>query len=138
VARPAMSPLRSAKTLGRRVSRGQTPQVEVENLLGHLLARPAHDLVIEARTQFMSGDTGGRPSGEVLDYLREQFSRVNAKLDLLSGDMTNLKVRVSGLEAEAGHVRIGLAEVNHRLDRMDGRLDRIGRRFDLAEAPPSV
>jgi hypothetical protein len=86
----------------------------------------------------MSGDTGGRQSGEVLDYLREQFSRVNTKLDLLSGDITNLKVRVSGLEAEAGHVRIGLAEVNHRLDRMGARLDRIERRFDLTEAPPSV
>ena len=86
----------------------------------------------------MSGDTGGRQGGEVLDCLREQFSRVNAKLDLLSGDIANLKVRVSGLEAEAGHVRIGLAEVNHRLDRVDARLDRIERRFDLAEAPRSI
>ena len=36
------------------------------------------------------------------------------------------------------HVRIGLAEVNHRLDRMDGRFECIERRFYLAEAPPSV
>ena len=86
----------------------------------------------------MSGDTRERQSGEVRDYLLEQFSRVNAKLAILSGNMTNLKVRVSGLEAEAGHVRIGLAEVNHRLDRVDARLDRIERRFDLAEAPRSI
>jgi hypothetical protein len=63
---------------------------------------------------------------------------VNAKLDLLSGDMANLKARVSGPEAQTGHVGIGLAEVNHRLDGMDARLDRTKLRFDLAEAPRPV
>jgi len=74
---------------------------------------------------------------EVLDFLREQFARVNAKLDLLTGDVANLKVRITGLEAESGHVRLGLAEVNSRIDRMDTRLERIERRLDLVEAPPS-
>jgi uncharacterized protein YceH (UPF0502 family) len=72
---------------------------------------------------------------QVLDFLREQFARVNARLDLISGDVTNLKVRMSGLEAEAGHVRLGLAEVNSRLDRLDERVARIERRLDLADAP---
>ena len=72
---------------------------------------------------------------QVLDFLREQFARVHTKLDLISGDVTNLKVRMSGLEAEAGHVRLGLAEVNSRLDRLDERVARIERRLDLADAP---
>jgi tetrahydromethanopterin S-methyltransferase subunit G len=71
---------------------------------------------------------------EVLDYLREQFARVHVKLDRLIGDIDNPKVRMSAAEAEAGHVRIGLAEVNSRLDKMDKRLDRIERRLDLIEA----
>ena len=66
-----------------------------------------------------------------LDYLREQFARVHARLDVIQGDITNLKVRMSALEAEAGHTRIGLAELNSRLDRMDARIDRIERRLEL-------
>lgn len=73
--------------------------------------------------------------GKVLDFLRGQFLRVHAKLDLLLADMGNLKVRVSGLEAEAGHVRVGLAEVNSRIDRLETRLERIERRLDLVEGP---
>lgn len=73
--------------------------------------------------------------GEVLDFLREQFLGVHPKLDLLLADMENLKVRVSGLEAEAGHVRVGLAEVNSRIDRLETRLERIERRLDLVEGP---
>jgi len=73
----------------------------------------------------------------VLDYLREQFARVNTKLDRMSGDLTNPKVRVSGLEAEAGHVRVGLAEVNNRLDRFDARLERMEQRLELADALPA-
>jgi uncharacterized protein YutD len=74
-------------------------------------------------------------SSQVLDFLREQFSSVHTKLDLIAGDVTNLKVRMSGLEAEAGYVRLGLAEVNSRLDRLDERVARIERRLDLADAP---
>jgi hypothetical protein len=41
---------------------------------------------------------------------------------------------MSGLEAEAGHVRAGLAAVNGRLHWLDARVDRMERRLDLAEA----
>ena len=75
------------------------------------------------------------PNTEVLDYLREQFARVHVKLDRVIEDVGNLKVRVSALEAEAGYVRVGLAEVNSRLDRMDRRIDRIERRLDLVDTP---
>jgi len=77
------------------------------------------------------------PQPQVLDYLREQFSRVNGKLDRISDDVANLKVRMSGIEAEVGYVRIALAELNSRMDRTDRRLDRIESRLDLAEAETS-
>jgi chromosome segregation ATPase len=67
----------------------------------------------------------------VLDYLREQFARVNTRLDGIDGDLTNLKARMSAFAAESGHLRVGMAELNSRFDRMDARIDRIERRLEL-------
>jgi tetrahydromethanopterin S-methyltransferase subunit G len=72
-------------------------------------------------------------NSEVLDFPREQFARVHAKLDLIGNDVSNLKGRVSGLEADAGHTRVALAELNARVDRVDMRLERIERRLDLVD-----
>ena len=69
------------------------------------------------------------PDNLVLVLLR----RIDAKLDRVMSDVTNLKVRMSALEAESGYVRVGLAELNARMDRLDTRLDRIERRLDLTE-----
>ena len=69
----------------------------------------------------------------VLDYLREQFAGVHTKLDRISGDVTNLKMQVSSLEADSGHMRIGVAGLNSRLDRMDARLERMEPRMGLIE-----
>jgi hypothetical protein len=60
---------------------------------------------------------------------------VYIKLDRIGADVTNLKGRVSSLEADAGHTRIALAEVDSRLDRMDVRLERIEVRLDLVDQP---
>jgi tetrahydromethanopterin S-methyltransferase subunit G len=75
------------------------------------------------------------PNSDVLDFSREQFARVHTKLDRIGADVSNLKGRVSIPEADAGHTRIGLAEVNSRLDRMDNRLERIEVRLDLVDQP---
>jgi hypothetical protein len=69
----------------------------------------------------------------VLDFLREQFARVHQRFDRLDADLLNLKVRVSAVEVEPGHLRIGLGEVNGRIDRMEVRLTRIERSFDLSD-----
>jgi hypothetical protein len=71
----------------------------------------------------------------VLDFLREQFARVHTRFDRIDADVGNLKVRMSGIEAETGYIRISLAELNGRVDRMDVRLDRIERRLDLVDSP---
>jgi hypothetical protein len=40
------------------------------------------------------------PNGQVLDYLREQFARLHTKLDHLAEDVTDLKRRMTSLEAQ--------------------------------------
>ena len=63
------------------------------------------------------------PDNLVLQLLR----RMDAKLDRVIDDVHDLKVRVSAVEE-------GLAGVHRRLDRLDVRVDRIERRFDLVDA----
>jgi hypothetical protein len=48
---------------------------------------------------------------------------------------------MSGIVAESGYIRVSLAELNGRVDRMEVRADRVARRRDLADsavgqAPP--
>ena len=63
------------------------------------------------------------PDNLVMQLLR----RMDAKLDRVIDDVHDLKVRVSAVEE-------GLAGVHRRLDRLDVRVDRIERRFDLVDA----
>jgi hypothetical protein len=60
------------------------------------------------------------PANLVLEYLR----RIDRKVDELSEDMREVKRRLILLEE-------GQAIGNRRLDRMDDRLSRFEKRFDL-------
>ncbi|MFD1702000.1 hypothetical protein ACFSCV_03190 [Methylopila henanensis] len=64
------------------------------------------------------------PDNIVLTYLR----RIDQKLDRVTDDVGDLKVRVTAVEE-------GIAGVNRRLDRLDQRVDRIERRLDLFDMP---
>lgn len=64
------------------------------------------------------------PDNIVLTLLR----RMDAKLDRVLDDISDLKVRMT-------HVEEGLAGVNRRLDRLDTRVDRIEKRLDLVDHP---
>ena len=75
-----------------------------------------------------------RPNAGVLDFPRDQFARIDIKLDRLGDAMIDLKVRVASLEAETGHLRIAVAEVDGRLDREDTGLDRIEHRLELRDS----
>ena len=77
------------------------------------------------------------PESLILEYLR----RLDAGVQLLRGDVAELKRRMTGVEEELVSVnrRVSgvderLAGVNRRLDRLDGRVERIERRLGLAEA----
>ena len=62
------------------------------------------------------------PDSLILQLLR----RMDEKLDRVGGDVHDLKVRVTGVEE-------GVAGIHRRLDRLDGRVERIERRLDLVE-----
>ncbi|MDQ4135427.1 MAG: hypothetical protein M3158_04530 [Pseudomonadota bacterium] len=64
------------------------------------------------------------PDNIVLIYLR----RIDEKVDRLTDDMRDLKVRMTGVEEN-------LAGVQRRIDRLEMRLERIERRLDLVEDP---
>ncbi len=63
------------------------------------------------------------PENLVLTYLR----RMDGKLDRLVDDVRDLKLRMTGTEE-------GVAGIHRRLDRLEGRIERIGRRLDIVEA----
>jgi hypothetical protein len=62
------------------------------------------------------------PANLVLLALR----RLEIKLDRLSDDMADVKIRLTNVEE-------GVSGVNRRLDRVDTRLDRVERRLELRE-----
>ena len=63
------------------------------------------------------------PENHTLVLLR----RMDAKIDRVLEDVHDLKVRMSSMEE-------GIAGIHRRLDRLDVRVDRIERRFDLVDA----
>ena len=63
------------------------------------------------------------PDNLTLFYLR----RIDQKIDRLTDDVSDLKIRMTNVDE-------GLAGVNRRLDRMEARMDRVERRLDLVDA----
>ena len=66
----------------------------------------------------------------VLEYLR----RVDWKVDGLTEDARDLKLRTSSVELRLFIMQTDVARIGARLDRLYMRVERIGRRLDLAEA----
>ena len=63
---------------------------------------------------------------ESVDFTLNMLRRIDEKLDRVSDDVRDLKVRVTAMEeAQAG--------IHRRLDRLDTRLDRIERRLELVD-----
>ena len=75
----------------------------------------------------------GIPGGDVLDFLRDQFSRVNTKLDNLASGQLDLSRRVSSLDAQVALVHGDFANQSMRIDRIELKLDRIERRLELVD-----
>lgn len=74
---------------------------------------------------------------QVLDYLREQFSRVHSRLDRIEHTQQEHARRISHLEQQMAQFSASLQDhyaiVMQRLDHLGERLDRIERRLDLVE-----
>jgi archaellum component FlaC len=63
------------------------------------------------------------PDNVVLVLLR----KIDERTERMAGDLQDLKVRITSVEE-------GLAGVNRRLDRLEGRVERIERRLELTDA----
>lgn len=79
-------------------------------------------------------------SAEILNFLRERFNRIDARLDRMAEDIHDLKVRMTAVErglaecnASIAGAHAAIAGVHSRIDRVDARLERIERRLDLVE-----
>jgi len=57
--------------------------------------------------------------------------RMDTKLDRLSDDVQDLKHRMTSVERQLGELRVDIALVSGRLDRLEVRIDRIERRLDI-------
>ena len=64
----------------------------------------------------------------------ELLKRVSARLERIEDDVSDLKVRLSGVEAAVAQQAVQIAALNARMDRFDERLKRIERRLDLTDA----
>ncbi len=71
------------------------------------------------------------PDSLVLRILRG----VDMKLDRIIDDVGDLKRRMTSVEGQVSLLHGDFANQSLRLDRMDGRLDRIGRRLEFADTP---
>ncbi len=72
-----------------------------------------------------------QPDNLILVYLR----RMDAKLDRVIDDVSDLKVRMTNVEEQLAKVELSIAGVNRRIDRVEVRLDHIERRLELSEQP---
>lgn len=61
--------------------------------------------------------TSDDPTGQVPDFLREQFARVNTRLDHLTEGQLNLSHQVSSLEAQVALVHGDFANQSMQADR---------------------
>jgi len=62
-------------------------------------------------------------NAQVLDVFREQFARMNTKLDRVSENLGELKRRMTSREMPVAHLHGDVANQSLRLDRIENRLD---------------
>ena len=72
----------------------------------------------------------------------EHLCHIRARVDQIADDVTDLKLRMSGLEGAMGRVKREVAygdETDARqqitLDKLAARIDRIERRLELTDSP---
>jgi hypothetical protein len=63
----------------------------------------------------------------------EILKRIQADVVDMKEDISDMKLRVTATEDHLATLVMSVAGINHRLDRMDGRIERIERRLDLTE-----
>lgn len=77
---------------------------------------------------------------DIASHTLELLKRINAKVDAIGLDLSDLKGRVAGVEdlvATASHrvagVEVQMSNLIKRMDRFELRMDRIERRLELRD-----
>ena len=73
------------------------------------------------------------PEIDVASHTLELLRRMNAKLDTLGLEVGDLKLRMAAVEDHLSGIAVSNAGITHRLDRVDGRLNRMERRLELRD-----
>ena len=71
---------------------------------------------------------------DVASLTYELLKRVNARLERMEDDVSDIKSRLSAVEAAVAQHSVQFAALNARMDRFDERMKRIERRLDLTDA----
>jgi hypothetical protein len=71
---------------------------------------------------------------DVGNLVLEQLRLVRAKIETISDDIADLKIRMSATERHLGEMLMQLGGLNTRMDRFDERLGRVERRLGLIDA----
>jgi division protein CdvB (Snf7/Vps24/ESCRT-III family) len=69
----------------------------------------------------------------VESLILEQLRRLDQRFARMEDDMGDVKLRLTATEEHLGSLMMSVAGVNARLDKIDGRVQRIERRLDLTE-----
>jgi hypothetical protein len=72
--------------------------------------------------------------GEILNFIGEQFRRLNARFDKKDVEDLETKMRLSSIDDHLAGVIMSVSGFNSRLDRIEERVGRIERRLDLTDA----
>lgn len=68
------------------------------------------------------------------ELLLEHLKRLQADSSAIRDDMRLVRERPHSVEEQVAGLRRGFTRLEHRIDAMDARVERIERRLDLAEA----
>ena len=71
---------------------------------------------------------------DVGNLVLEQLRLIRAKIETISDDIADLKIRMSATERHLGEMQMQLGGLNARMDRFDERLGRVERRWGLIDA----
>ncbi|MEH3037755.1 MAG: hypothetical protein PGN23_14895 [Sphingomonas adhaesiva] len=70
---------------------------------------------------------------DILDFIGEQFRRLNARFDKKDVEDLETRMRLSSIDDHLAGMMMSVAGINSRLDRMEERLGRVDRRLDLTD-----